>query len=122
MPSHDPDWPAPGTHFEHEQGVAPFVLRDTTSVLESVPPTRLVLEARVRPLLVVRIVFDLVAQGAGTRVTMEELPVGGWLAPVADLGFARQLIRVRNADTLRRLRALAEDEAGTEDPGRVARG
>lgn len=119
IPSHDPDWPAPGTLFEHEQGIGPLTLRDTTSVLESVPPGRLVLEARVRPFLVARIEFTLTAEGGGTRLRMQELPVGGWLAPVADTSVARQLIRLRNEETLRRLGALAEEEA--KERGRPAR-
>lgn len=104
----DPSWPAPGSTFRHTQGIKPLLISDTTSVVAADPPNRLELEARVRPLLVARIVVSLVPEDGGTRVTMEEQPVGGVLRPVLLLPPSKALVKVRNQESLRRLRQLAE--------------
>jgi uncharacterized protein YndB with AHSA1/START domain len=107
----DPRWPAPGATFHHSQGRWPFVIHDTTSVIACDPPRRLELEARVRPLLVSRVVFTLEPDGAGTLVRMEEQPTGGLLELPTRLPPSPQLLEARNLETLRRLRWLAESEA-----------
>jgi uncharacterized protein YndB with AHSA1/START domain len=107
----DPSWPAPGATFHHSQGRWPLVLHDTTSVISSDPPRRLELEARVRPLLVSRVVLMLEPDGAGTLVRMEEQATGGLLELPARLPPSPQLLRARNLEALRRLRWLAESEA-----------
>jgi uncharacterized protein YndB with AHSA1/START domain len=107
----DPRWPAPGATFHHSQGRWPFVIHDTTSVIACDPPRRLELEARVRPLLVSRVVFALEPDGAGTLVRMEEQPTGGLLELPTRLPPSPRLLEARNLETLRRLRWLAESEA-----------
>jgi uncharacterized protein YndB with AHSA1/START domain len=107
----DGDWPAVGAEFRHRQGIWPLHVRDTTQVIRSDPPRRLELEARVRPLLVARVVLTLHPDGAGTRVEMEEVPTGGLLAPVLRRPPFPQVIRARNAESLRRLQAIAERRA-----------
>jgi hypothetical protein len=104
----DGTWPAPGSTFRHTQGVWPLVLSDTTSVVRSDPPRRLELEARVRPFLVNRVVVELAAEDGGTRVTLDERPVGGLLELPARLPPWPQLTKLRNLESLRRLRALAQ--------------
>ena len=103
----DPNWPAPGSTFRHTQGIKPFTISDTTSVIAADPPNRLELEARVRPLLVARVILELRPDGAGTIVTMEEIPVGGLLALPLKVPPAPQFIQARNKESLRRLRELA---------------
>ena len=103
----DDSWPAEGATFRHEQGLPLVNLEDTTTVLESRPPTHLALEARVRPLMVMQVILDLTPEAGGTRVRMEELPVGGLLAPVLRLPALHPLIRARNLESLRRLRDIA---------------
>jgi hypothetical protein len=105
------DWPKPGATFEHSQGVWPLRLHDTTSVVSARRPSRLLLEVRMRPFLVGRVEFRLRPAGRGrTHVVMREHPVRGPVArvhnPLSDL-----LFRLRNAETLRRLRRLAEERA-----------
>jgi uncharacterized protein YndB with AHSA1/START domain len=107
----DPTWPAPGATFHHSQGRWPLVVHDTTTVIASDPPRRLELEARVRPLLVSRVVLTLEPDGAGTLVRMEEQATGGLLELAARLPPSPQVLRSRNAEALRRLRWLAESEA-----------
>lgn len=100
-------WPAVGSTFHHTQGVGPVGIKDTTTVLESEPGRRIVLEVRARPLVVARVELDLHANGGGTEVVMTEVPIGG---PVGRLpAFASDPpVKLRNAESLRRLRKLAE--------------
>ena len=107
----DSAWPAEGTIFEHSQGVWPLRQHDTTQVLESDPPTRLVLEVRLRPWMIGKVEFGVFAAGNGTRVVMHEQPIGGYVRavhnPVFDL-----MLKLRNAETLRRLTNLVQKRAG----------
>jgi uncharacterized protein YndB with AHSA1/START domain len=110
---HDADgrWPAAGATFHHSQGRWPLVVHDTTSVIASDPPRRLELEARVRPLLVSRVVLTLQPDAGGTLVRMEEEATGGLLELAMRLPPSPQLLQARNAEALRRLRWLAESQA-----------
>jgi hypothetical protein len=66
---------------------------------------------RALPFIRATVSFTLESEGSGTRVTMEEHPRGRpWELlwnPVVDM-----LTGVRNAETLRRLKRLAEVRAG----------
>lgn len=103
----DPEWPAPGSAFHHSVGLGPLNVKDSTSVVTRDRPRSLELRARARPAGIARVHFELVAQGSGTQVTIEEAPIEGLPArlhnPVQD-----HLIHRRNQETLRRLRWLAE--------------
>jgi uncharacterized protein YndB with AHSA1/START domain len=107
----DDTWPAPGSFFEHSQGFKPVRLRDTTTVLESDRPRRLKLEARIRPFSIAEVDLRIASEGDGSRVTMIEQTTGGVArlapGPVRDLAF-----KLRNLESLRRLRRLAEERAG----------
>jgi uncharacterized protein YndB with AHSA1/START domain len=101
----DDAWPAPGTRIHHRVGRRPLAIADHTEVLESAPPRRLVLRAHARPFPAARVVLELEPHPAGTLVTMIEDPdnlLGRAVPPV------HPLVRVRNGESLRRLRALAE--------------
>ena len=106
----DGRWPERGATFHHTQGKWPLLVKDTSTVLVSEPPTRLDLEVRTRPWLVARAEFRLAASNGGTIVRMTEVPTGGLvgrlLPPVVDLVNAA---RVREA--LRRLKRLSEQRA-----------
>lgn len=101
-------WPQPGARFHHSQGFGPVtVVRDETEVVEAEPGRRLLLEARARPLVVLHIQVTLEAVGeASTRITLDEWPVSGPLTiarPLLEVG-----IRIRNVESLERLRGLSE--------------
>jgi uncharacterized protein YndB with AHSA1/START domain len=103
---HDPHWPQPGAEFHHKVGFGPLAVKDKTVSLEAVPPKRLVMQVRALPVGVGVVTFELEPAGSGTLVRMGERVDSGpakLLAPVLD-----RLIHVRNAETLRRLRRLAE--------------
>lgn len=104
----EPDYPSPGATLHHTQILPKVGLKDTSTVLFSEEPRRMRLEVRVRPFLVSHVEFTLVPEGKGrTHVTMCEWPTGypvAWLLrPLLGPGF-----KIRNAETLRRLRNLAE--------------
>jgi uncharacterized protein YndB with AHSA1/START domain len=101
----DDGWPAQGTRIHHRVGRRPLAISDHTEVLECSPPRRLVLRANARPLPPARVVIELAEHPAGTLVTMIEdpdVPLARHFVPV------HPVVRLRNGESLRRLRALAE--------------
>lgn len=100
----DGDWPAVGSVLHHTQML---VLHDTTEILESEPRRRVVLEARARPLVVAHVSVTLEPEDGGTRVVLEEWPTGGLAAAVPRL-VTDAAIRVRNAESIRRIKRLTE--------------
>lgn len=102
----DGDWPSVGATFHHSQGSAPLRLRDTTSVLESAAPRLLRLEVRARPLFVGIVTLTFTAQDGGTTIRMGEEPTGG-LVGVPPSFTTDPFIRLRNAESVRRLAAMA---------------
>jgi uncharacterized protein YndB with AHSA1/START domain len=107
--SADEGWPKAGAEFEHQVGVPPLVIQDRTKVLSASPPRQLVLHARARPLPSARITFHLRPEGNGTRVTMIEDFENG-LVNLLARPMGHVAIRLRNRETLRRLKARAEGE------------
>ena len=106
----DTDWPAPGTAFHHRIGIGPLSLADRTTVVEIERPRRLVLQARARPAGTARITLELESAGSGTRVTLVEDP-GDLLTRLAFNPLVHLAVRLRNSESLRRLKRLAEQRA-----------
>jgi uncharacterized protein YndB with AHSA1/START domain len=104
----DPAWPRPGTRFHHTQGLFGIGLPDHTEVVASNPPRQLVMKARIRPFAVNKVELRLRPRGRGTRVTMLEYPIGG-VAAIVDNPLMDKLLHLRNLESLRRLRRMAED-------------
>lgn len=106
----DADWPAKGSKFHHTQGFFGIGLPDNTQVIASKRPRQLVLEARIRPFAVNKVELRLSRSGPGTALTMVEYPTGGLARLVANplMDFA---LHLRNIESLRRLRKLAEQRA-----------
>lgn len=77
MPAVENDWPEQGIRLFHATGVWPVVVRDESVVERAEPDRILVLTVRGWPFGEARVVIDLVAEGAGTRVTMSETPTSG---------------------------------------------
>jgi uncharacterized protein YndB with AHSA1/START domain len=107
----DPEWPQPGSRFAHQQGAGPLHIEDITVVRELDSPNRIVLEAKIRPLLTAQVTLTLDPLSRGTLVTMEEVPIGG---PVSRLGrLLEGPLHMRNRRALRRLEGqLAEGASG----------
>jgi len=107
----DPRWPEPGSSFHHQQGVGPVHLTDTTTVTAVEPPSRIEMEARVRPVVVAQVALTIAPAAGGSLVRMEETIAGGMAKPFAAL--LDPLVHHRNARGLRRLEMLAAEIAGT---------
>jgi uncharacterized protein YndB with AHSA1/START domain len=103
----DPDWPEPGSAFGHSVGLPPLVLKDETRVVRSRRPEMLELRAKARPLPSARVTMHLERRRSGTLVTMVEDPAN-WVLNLLAGPLGHAAIRVRNAESLRRLKALAE--------------
>jgi uncharacterized protein YndB with AHSA1/START domain len=111
----DPGFPAVGTRFHHQVGVGPLHLNDHTEVLEVDQPGKLVLRAKARPFLGTAIVdLRMAAENGGTKVVMREDP-GDALTAFVFQPITHLLVRGRNAESLERLKGLAE---GRPDIGR----
>lgn len=106
----DPQWPATGAAFDHSSGPAQLAIRDHTSVSSMLAPVMLELRARARPLGTAKVILQLHPEGNGTRVTMIEAPASR-VASVLIGPLGHGFIRIRNRESLRRLKALAEGYA-----------
>lgn len=108
---YDKEWPAPGSEFHHTVGVGLLATKDKTVSIESEPGHHLALLVRALPFVRATVTLTLEPDGTGTRVTMEERPKGKpWETlwnPVLDA-----LTGLRNMESLRRLKRLAEVRAG----------
>ena len=100
-------WPAAGAKIHHSFGVWPVLIDDSTSVLEYDPPRRMVLKARGWPLGSARVVLEVKPTAGGCRMTIDEDAIEG-PGTLVPKPVRSQLIHVRNVETLRRLRFLAE--------------
>jgi uncharacterized protein YndB with AHSA1/START domain len=102
-------WPEPGSEFHHKVGFGPITVKDKSRAVEADPPRRLVMHVRAMPVGTGIVIFELEPVGSGkkTRVRMEEHVESGptkLVEPLVD-----PLMHLRNAETLRRLRRVAEE-------------
>ncbi|MFD1149067.1 SRPBCC family protein [Saccharothrix hoggarensis] len=106
----DPGWPGTGTRIHHSVGAWPLAVKDVTTVLDVDPPRMLELEARLWPLGVARIRFEVAAVADGAEITMAEEAVKGppSLLPESVQGL---FLVPRNRESLRRLGDLAARKA-----------
>jgi hypothetical protein len=104
----DADWPNPGSKIHHQVGSWPLAVSDDTESLECEPDRRLALQARGWPVGEATVEIVLEAQGEDrTLVRLREAPTAG-PASQLDNRAVRWLLRVRNTETLRRLRDRVE--------------
>lgn len=103
----DDAWPAKGARLHHTVGIPPLGTRDHTEVVAVKAPERLELDTLARPFGRAKVELSLEPEGLGTRLTIVEDPTG-WTAPLRLSPAVHLLIRFRNAETLRRLKAIAE--------------
>jgi uncharacterized protein YndB with AHSA1/START domain len=107
----DDAWPAPGSAFHHVVGVGPITIADATRSVAVDPERRLELVVRARPAIEATVVFELTDVADGTRVAMEEHPIGlhRLLAPVA-----APLAQARNRASLERLEDRVRERGGAQ--------
>jgi len=103
----DDRFPAPGSAFDHAVGVGPLRLNDHSAVEECERPRLLRLLVKARPFTQAHVTLRLRPTAAGTHVEMDEHP-----ADMRSRLFMNRLtdplVRLRNHESLRRLKALAE--------------
>lgn len=103
----DARWPEEGTAFEYVAATPGVGITDRTRVIAALPPVMLELRIRVGRVFSVRAAIELVPEGNGTRLILVEEPASRLLSVL--IGPAGHLIiRVRNREALRRLKAIAE--------------
>jgi uncharacterized protein YndB with AHSA1/START domain len=105
----DPDWPAPGTTFDHAVGIGPLTVADGTTVRAAEPPRRLEMLVRARPFTQAVVTLRMQPEGGGTRIEMDEHPAD-LRSHVLFNRLTDPLVRLRNWESLRRLKALAEGD------------
>jgi uncharacterized protein YndB with AHSA1/START domain len=103
----DPSWPKVGSRFHHRVGVGPLTINDHTEVLEVQAPHLLVMHAKARPLGTAKVSLQLSERDGGTHVTMIET-AGDRLSRLGLNRLTDPLIRLRNSESLRRLKRIAE--------------
>jgi carbon monoxide dehydrogenase subunit G len=104
----DPTWPAAGATFDHTVGVGPLTLDDATTARASDRPRRLELLVRARPFTQAVVTLQLHDEAGGTRIEMDEHAADRRSRLLFFNPLTEPLIRLRNAESLRRLKALAE--------------
>lgn len=106
----DDAWPQPAARLHHSFGVWPAVLDDTTECLEWYPPRRAVFRAHGWPMGAARVTLEVEDRPDGCRISLtEDAEAGpGTLVPkpVRDV-----LMKIRNAETVNRLRLMSEGHA-----------
>jgi uncharacterized protein YndB with AHSA1/START domain len=103
----DDHWPEVGSQLYHSVGTWPLLIDDTTSVVEAVPGSLLVLEARAWPTGKAHVTLRLEAVGAETDVTIEEDATDGPAVLIPKV-VRDPMIGWRNVEAMRRLAYLVE--------------
>jgi len=107
--SADAEFPAPGSRFRHRVGPRPLALLDHTEVVAAEPPRRLELKAKARPLGTAEVTIELEPRAGGTDVLLVEEPGDRLSALLTDNPVGQAALRVRNAESLARLKRLVEE-------------
>jgi uncharacterized protein YndB with AHSA1/START domain len=104
----DDTWPEAGSRFHHEFGLGPAVIKDSSKLLSIDPPRQVVLEVRAFPAGKARVTVTVSpGGGGGSEVLIEEVPTGG-PAKAIDSWPLRRLTMLRNVESLKRLRRIAD--------------
>ncbi|MEO3935784.1 SRPBCC family protein [Dermatophilaceae bacterium Soc4.6] len=109
----DQTWPGRGSRLHHSFGVWPAVIDDSTQVLRSEPPSRLVLQAKGWPMGEAVVEMQLTPVGDDRcEVSMLEDAVSGpgLLVPLV---VRQPLIAARNREALHRLALIAEGRSNS---------
>ncbi|GAA0612617.1 SRPBCC family protein [Kribbella sandramycini] len=103
----DAPWPNPGGRIHHSVGAWPFLIDDHTEVLAHDPGRRLRLKVRAWPVGEGEVEFIVSEAPEGCHVLMTEKSTKGPAALLPD-ALADFPLHARNAETLHRLKLLAE--------------
>lgn len=106
----DDRWPAVGARLHHTLGLWPLVGENTAEVVEMEPDRRLVIRIRLGRLGSTRVELRIRPAAGGSHVELLEHGDSGVVGAVPRV-VADRVIRARNAESLRRLRTVAETRA-----------
>jgi hypothetical protein len=106
----DDSWPAEGAKLFHSFGVWPFLINDSTSVLEWDPPRHMKVKARGWPIGEAHVTLDVKRRGDSCVVRIGEDAVSGPGRFIPE-PLRRAMLHSRNTETLQRLAYLAEGGA-----------
>lgn len=104
------NFPAVGSRVHHSVGVWPLLIDDDTEVEAVAEPSMIQLRVKAWPTGEGRVTITCHAQGDQTEVVMEETAVSG-PAKLIPAPAEEAMLKVRNAETLRRLSYLAESRS-----------
>jgi hypothetical protein len=107
----DKEWPAEGSRIHHSFGVWPVLLNDATVSLGWDAPRKASFRARGWPIGEAQVIIEVQPSGDGCTVRITEFPIKGPGTLVGPL--LEPLIALRNIETLRRLREIAEGRIRT---------
>lgn len=110
----DPGWPRVGTAFDHRVGILPFLLSDSTEVVQCEPSRLLKMLVRARPFSRAYVTLTLSPVGSGTRLTMDEFAADTRSRLIFNT-LTDPLVHLRNNVSLRRLKALSEGKEPIPD-------
>lgn len=114
----DVGFPAQGTRFHHRVGVGPLKTNDHTEVLDVNRPYLLELRAKARPFGTANVKLLLTPRRTGvTHVTMIET-AGDAISRLLFNPLTAPLVRLRNVESLRRLKRMAEERTTVAAGGR----
>ncbi|MGD9795357.1 MAG: SRPBCC domain-containing protein [Acidimicrobiia bacterium] len=71
-----PDWPQPGSSFQHVVGFGPIAIADRSTVRAAEAPRMLEMQVRARPLIEATVRFEITDSPTGCTVRMTETPSG----------------------------------------------
>ncbi|MET9268169.1 SRPBCC family protein [Kribbella sp. NPDC003557] len=106
----DAPWPEAGGRIHHSVGAWPLVIDDTTTALEYEPARRLKLQVRVWPAGHGEVEFVATETPTGCRLVMTEKATSGPIS-LLPTAVADVALHPRNAESLRRLKLLAEKQS-----------
>jgi uncharacterized protein YndB with AHSA1/START domain len=119
----DEDFPSVGAQIHHSVGSWPLLISDRTVVEKCEPPRELQLRVAAWPAGAGRVRILCDPEGDQTRVTMYEKSISG-PAKLIPPPLESAALRLRNAETLKRLAYLAESGArsknGPHEPTRTS--
>jgi len=105
--SADADWPRPGAEFRVKVGLGPLSYTDRTVCRAVNAEQHIALHAGGGGVAGADVDITIAPAGSGTQVSLDERP-GGISAPLRKLAPLQWMIKVRNVESLRRFKQIAE--------------
>ena len=116
----DANWPEVGSNLHYTAGWWPFRVQDRTVVTRYEPDRRLTLEALGKVSGSALIDIEVIAEGDGSRVVIDEHPVAGPAAKIHNPA-VESMLRLRNVRMMRKLKDVVEEGSRQEEHASASR-